>query len=328
MRRRLRGSAGVAASLALTLVFLATVAGLPLLAPDPGSALYEADVLMEVTELILLEVLRAAPALLAEISATRARAPLGGADPLVVLGVGLDTEHWGFDFKTTPLERVRGLADTIILGTFSRATSRLVLVSIPRDTIVSVPGVGQARINATFARGGLPLLAETVERLLEVPVHRYVIVNFEGFEAFIDYIGGIEVEVREPLRGPRGVWLRPGRHRLDGRQALRYVRHRYGTQRQDLDRVERQREFLLGLVQALQRDGLIQALKFAVRRADLYKTDLTPMELLVLYPHVRRLNVAEVEHYTLPGTLVQNEYWRLDRARWEALRKRLLTPGP
>lgn len=328
MRTGRRGALKTAGTLLLTLVFLASVVGLPFLSPAPGSVWHTADLLMEVTELLLLEILRSAPLMIPDALEAPARQPVSRIDPLVVLGVGLDNINWGYDFARTPTDQVRGLADTILLGVLNRASGRVAVISIPRDTLVFVHGVGEDRINAAFARGGIRQLTETVETLLGIPVHRYVIVDFDGFRAFVDFIGGVEIVLETPLRSGSGAVIFPaGRQRLDGRGALRFARLRYGTVRQDIDRVERQRMLLLAMARALQDDGLIQAVKFVVRRADLYRTDLTPLELVSLYPFLRGLDMDQVDTHTLPGTLIRREYWRLDRAAWESLKRELLSPA-
>src|SRR5918997_6410184 len=73
------------------------------------------------------------------------------------------------------------------------------MLAIPRDTLVDIPGVGEDKINAAFAVGGPDLTVETVENLTGLPVGDYVVVNFGGVKDIVDAMGGITLEVEEPI---------------------------------------------------------------------------------------------------------------------------------
>jgi LCP family protein required for cell wall assembly len=117
------------------------------------------------------------------------------------------------------------------------------VVSIPRDSWVSIPGRGQNKINAAYAFGGPALLTQTVENLTGVRVNHFVIVDFAGFQALVDSVGGIDVQVRQTT-SDRGVTFRQGMNHLDGANALVYVRQRYGLPNGDLDRIHREQNAL------------------------------------------------------------------------------------
>lgn len=123
------------------------------------------------------------------------------------------------------------------------------LVSLPRDSSVPLPGTGErVKLNTTYATGGAPLLAQTVETTTGVHIDHYVEIGFGGFAGIVDDIGGVELCLDEPINDPlAGIDLPAGCQQLSGPQALGYVRTR-ATPAADLDRVERQREFLGALV--------------------------------------------------------------------------------
>lgn len=125
------------------------------------------------------------------------------------------------------------------------------LVSIPRDSWVEVPGHGMDKINAGLSYGGPTLAVATVERLTDVRIDHVAVVDWTGFSALIDAAGGISVTVPETVADTRNdvIWVR-GRQHLDGRQALLYVRQRYGLPGGDLDRVRRQQAVVRGLMLA------------------------------------------------------------------------------
>lgn len=137
--------------------------------------------------------------------------------------------------------------DTIMLlhlPLFGQAT----LLSIPRDSYVAVPGVGYDKINAAFAYGGPQLLTQTVEQATGLRVDRYAEIGMGGLANVVDAVGGVEVCVAEPIADPlANIFVEPGCQRMDGATGLGYVRTR-ATSMGDLDRVQRQREFLAALV--------------------------------------------------------------------------------
>jgi LCP family protein required for cell wall assembly len=140
--------------------------------------------------------------------------------------------------------------DTILLvhvPEFRSGTSTT-MVSIPRDSYVPIPGHGKDKINAAFAMGGAPLLTQTVERATGLRLDHYVEIGFSGFAVLVDALGGVTVCPTTPINDPlAGIDLPAGCQKLDGRNALGYVRTR-ATPRADLDRMVNQRQFLSALL--------------------------------------------------------------------------------
>lgn len=124
-----------------------------------------------------------------------------------------------------------------------------VVVSIPRDSYVSVPGYGQDKINSAFALGGAPLLIQTVEIATGVHIDHYAEIGFGGFAGMVDALGGIEVCIDAPLNDPlAGIDLPAGCQTLGGADALGFVRSR-NFPNADLQRVQNQRMFLAALME-------------------------------------------------------------------------------
>lgn len=122
------------------------------------------------------------------------------------------------------------------------------MVSIPRDSYVSIPGHGKDKLNAAFAMGGAPLLTQTVEQATGLRLDHYTEIGFGGFAALVDALGGVTVCPTTALRDPlAGIDLPAGCQKLNGRNALGYVRTR-DTPRADLDRMVNQRQFLSALL--------------------------------------------------------------------------------
>jgi LCP family protein required for cell wall assembly len=143
-----------------------------------------------------------------------------------------------------------GRTDTIMLvhvpGLGSSAPTTM--VSLPRDSYLDIPGHGSDKINAAFAIGGAPLLAQTVEQATGIRLDHYAEVGFDGFAALVDAVGGVTMCPTEPISDPlAGIDLPAGCQKLDGRNALGFVRTR-ATPRADLDRMIHQRELMSALL--------------------------------------------------------------------------------
>jgi polyisoprenyl-teichoic acid--peptidoglycan teichoic acid transferase len=187
-------------------------------------------------------------------------------------------------------------SDTIVI---SKAGGGM--LAVPRDTLVDIPGVGKDKINAAYANGGPELTAETLENLTGLRLNHYVVVDFGGVEEIVDAMGGITLEVDNPIHvgidGHR-VSIPAGTQELNGLQALAFVRYRGGPTA-DIGRIGRQQKFLKELAQqstspanlprlpavaiAAWRNidtnmNLLQAARFAIR------TRLSGIEGAELYP--------------------------------------------
>lgn len=122
------------------------------------------------------------------------------------------------------------------------------LLSIPRDSYVEIPGNGSNKINAAYSIGGPSLLVDTVEQATNLRVDGYLEIGFGGFVEVVATVGGVEMCLDEPISDEKThLDLPAGCQELAGKEALNYVRMRYGDPRGDLGRVERQREFLAAL---------------------------------------------------------------------------------
>ncbi len=143
-----------------------------------------------------------------------------------------------------------GRTDTIVLVHVPefRSGTPPTMVSIPRDSYVSIPDHGKDKVNAAFAMGGAPLLIQTVEQTTGLRLDHYAEIGFGGFAALVDALGGVTMCPTAALHDPlAGIDLPAGCQKLDGRNALGYVRTR-DTPRADLDRMVNQRQFLSALL--------------------------------------------------------------------------------
>lgn len=145
-----------------------------------------------------------------------------------------------------------GRADTIVLLSISPKAKDALILSIPRDTRVEIPGRGMDKINHAYAFGGIDLISKTVRSFLDIPLHFYVVADFEGFVSIIDALGGVEVDVEKEMHyvdkaGGVKIDLYPGKQILDGEKALEYIRFRQ-DKLGDLGRIKRQQKLAIALV--------------------------------------------------------------------------------
>jgi polyisoprenyl-teichoic acid--peptidoglycan teichoic acid transferase len=119
------------------------------------------------------------------------------------------------------------------------------MMSIMRDTWVDIPGVGEAKINAAMAYGGIPLVVQTLEGMFDSRIDHVAVVDFEGFKAITNALGGVEVNVPSAFTTMNGDFtFAKGPQTMNGDQALGFVRERYAFADGDYQRVKDQQIFL------------------------------------------------------------------------------------
>jgi LCP family protein required for cell wall assembly len=142
-----------------------------------------------------------------------------------------------------------GRSDTILILHIPSGGGRPLLISIPRDSYVNIPGYGPNKINAAFDFGGPKLLAETVQDATGLYINHFMDIGFGGFVNVVNDVGGVRMCLTAALHDvASGVNLKAGCQTLSGGQALAYVRDRHDFTTQDLQREQDQRIFLKALL--------------------------------------------------------------------------------
>jgi LCP family protein required for cell wall assembly len=148
--------------------------------------------------------------------------------------------HVGFDFGTAN-------SDSLML--LHMGTGRPVLISIPRDSYVPIPGNGDNKINAALGFGGSALLVQTVENVTGLRINHYMGIGFGGLVSVVNGIGGVNICLKTALHDvDSGVNLNAGCQTLNGAQSLEFVRDRHSFADEDLQRMQDQRAFLKALL--------------------------------------------------------------------------------
>lgn len=141
-----------------------------------------------------------------------------------------------------------GRSDTMIVVTANPKQESVEMVSIPRDTRVPIAGKNKEdKINHAFALGGTESSIKTIEDFLEIPIDYVVNVNMEGFKDMVDAVGGITVNNNLDFSYD-GHHFSEGQIKLNGEEALAFVRMRKEDPRGDFGRQERQRQAIEGIV--------------------------------------------------------------------------------
>lgn len=180
--------------------------------------------------------------------------PLTQRSTILVLGSDARTEGLA-EPGSQPIGAPSRSDSILLVRTGAGAAGRL---SIPRDTVVDIPGHGRDKINAAFALGGAALSIQTVKAFLGIEINHVVEVDFANFPALVDAMGGIDVTtgcVRSEINGGRGnggqtLRLKKGDHHLSGEQALILARTRRNlcnAGEDDLARARRQQEILASI---------------------------------------------------------------------------------
>lgn len=243
------------------------------------------------------------------------RAPLknenGRVNVLVAGNSADDTGHNG-----------ASLTDSIMILSIDTKKKNALMLSVPRDMWVEIPGEGHSKINAAYTYDGMDTLKDVIETNLDLPIHYTALVNYGAFKDAVDAVGGISITIKSD--DPRGIYdssldwtsrtccalakYPNGKVTLDGKQALNLARARgegYGSYgfNADFTRTEHQRLMLFGIREkALQSSTLSNPLKISNLVSAIgqnVKTDLQLKEIQTLYSYVKEVDVSKIDSYNI-----------------------------
>jgi LCP family protein required for cell wall assembly len=189
------------------------------------------------------------------------------------------------------------------------------LLSLPRDLWVEIPGNGSGKINGAYSLGGASLLVETVRGVTGLDINHYVEVDFAGFQAIVDQLGGVEIEFDNPARDVKsGLDVSAGLQVLDGDEALAYARSRSYQELQDerwvsvdaddFGRTNRQQALIVAILERMKRPSSITEAGSIVGSFSQHVTmdaALANSSLIELAFGMRGIRGSNIESITLPG---------------------------
>ena len=188
--------------------------------------------------------------------------------------------------------------DTIMIASLHADTNEALLFSIPRDLYVEVPGHGKRRINVAhvlgetqnYPGGGPALLMDTIQQDFGIPLHGYVMIDFQGFRETVDLLGGVDIYVDQEIwdnhypddrGGEITIHIPAGQQHMDSETLLVYCRTRHGSD--DFDRMTRQQKALVALgKKALSLQMLPRLPELLQTLSHTFYTDLSPTTLIQL----------------------------------------------
>jgi len=208
------------------------------------------------------------------------------------------------------------LTDTIILASFRTSTKELALFSLPRDMIVPLTPYNYRKINHIYTIGELDnnttggeLIKNVISRTLDMPIHYFATVDFNGFIKLIDAIDGIKINVEKEFTDRefptndykyQEIHFKSGKQKMYGLTALRYARSRHGNNGEgsDFARIKRQQKILLATKDKITSFNTLINPKKITNLFSLFnkytKTDLEPWEAVKLIHMGKELNSKDV----------------------------------
>lgn len=229
-------------------------------------------------------------------------------------------------------------SDVMIVASIDPEMKEAGLLSIPRDTRAYIPGrIGDyEKIGHAHAHGGPELAMQTVELLLDIPVHHYIRVNFEAFEKGVEMIGGIDMEILEDMdyEDPFQdlyIHIPKGPAHLDGKLALQFVRYRDYVDG-DIGRIRAQEAFLKAVVKkSLSLSNIVKIPDLIEELLPYVSTSLQTQDLLYLGETCRQMQSGSIKMSMMPGVakdLTEGDswvsYWIADTEKTEGVVDQLI----
>ena len=248
-----------------------------------------------------------------------------------ILLIGIDDGEIG-DPKNSPHR-----SDSMLLAGVHKGTGAVSLLSIPRDTRVAIPGhSSNDKFGHSYAYGGVELTKATVEDFLKIPVHYYVVADWQGFIRVVDSLGGVDINVdadmnyEDPYANLK-IHLKKGFQHLDGQQAGEYVRFRH-DEMGDIGRVARQQKFLKALAaQAIRPGNLIRLPQIIGILGQSVQTNMTVWSFREIFVALPALKNNQIQSDMVPGdfaNIAGLSYWAPDREETKKVVERLFIALP
>ena len=232
-------------------------------------------------------------------------------EPVNILFAGLDigdpNQKSSDDIKRT---------DTLIVMHFAPKTKKLILISIPRDTLITFKGKNH-KINEAYTIGGEKFLKSSVEKIIDKPIDYMVKINYEGFRSFIDAIGGIEMYIERDM-----YYDDPGQNLhidfkkgetvlLDGEKAEEFFRWRKnndgtGLEDGDIGRIKNQQLFISKVIEKCTSPSIVLKVKDILDVLPKFIETNMPTNKIINYGlALTSLKSENINMYTIQG---ENKY--------------------
>lgn len=214
-------------------------------------------------------------------------------------------------------------SDTMLLVSIDPKLDKVAVISIPRDTRIEVKGSHLAKICTANYIGGPEYAVDRVEALMQTNIDHYIEMDFKGFAKVVDTLGGVTIDVPQRMYKPlEGINLQPGKQKLDGKNALAFVRFRDYING-DIDRTYQQQVFIKALANEVLQPKTITRLPGLVKQLKQYvETDIGFTDMLKMASWAPGFQAGSVITQTLPGCFYDEvdgngkllqSYWLADK---------------
>lgn len=218
--------------------------------------------------------------------------------------------------------------DAMIVASFDPDEHKISLISLPRDTMLILPGHnGYTKLNSAYAYGGVAMAKQSIANLLRIPIHYYALLDWRGFIEVINLIGGVDLYVDKDMHyedpyANLKIDIKHGYQHLDGEKSGQYVRFRT-DELGDIGRVQRQQKFLKALgLQMFSVENIAKIPKILSTVKEYVETDMDTVTLLkaartfnILSDNKIRSGMLYGNFYDSPHTGIS--YWRATRPEIE-----------
>jgi len=204
-------------------------------------------------------------------------------------------------------------ADTVLVLSFSNDTGKSRIISIPRDTWITMRG-NSSRIGAIYGWGGANRMVKEVSRLLGISIHQYIIIDMATFAELIDTLGGLDIYVEENMdyddeKAGLSIHIGQGYQHLSGEEVQKYLRYR-GEKLGDVGRVQRQQKFIKALyAKVLQLDTIPKLPAIADIFRNRMETSAEIFDSAHLANVLRRMSSEPPTTLMLPGSENSDGAW-------------------
>lgn len=222
-------------------------------------------------------------------------------DEMTILLMGVDARPGApIDIGVRP--------DSIMLLHINPTSHSCQMLSVPRDTLVTLPGYGETKVNHALMVGGVPYQQMVLEQFLGITIDRYALVDFAGFEQLVNAVGGVQITVPQEITNKDGsVLFEAGPQEMTGDQALQYARYRGGAD-VDVGRIRRQQQIIRALAQTASSRDLVTDVNSLLPAVESHiRTNLSTPELLSFADQYSSLcDPSSIALDTLQGTFSQS----------------------
>lgn len=195
-----------------------------------------------------------------------------------------------------------GYTDSITILSIDKKTKEIFLLSIPRDTMVQIPGRGVGKINSAYAYGDINTTKIAVENFLNVRIDYYALVDFTSFKEMVDTLGGINMYVEPHISAVRPeLHGKTGMSRLTGSEALVVLRFRQDSESEG-GRMKRHREAIKAITDEILKPSNILKLPTILNQLrQNVKTDIPPVETTVIEKLIVGFDIDNAKIEVVPG---------------------------